>query len=205
MMSPSSISFSGEDALSEALAKRCVSHCLPDTEFFSMRPAQGGKNSVIAKLPNYVRSSIGYCVFVMLDLDTAPCPPALRHQLLRAAGLDGLGDGFLLSIAAREAESWVLGDRESFALFLGIDPKLIPVVPEDIIDPKLKVVEIGARSLKYRGELCPKKGSSAKVGVGYNEILTQFVLNHWHPEVAAVNSQSLRRTLNRLRAMRGKN
>lgn len=197
------IAFSGEDELSEALARRCVSHALPATQFLCWRPAQGGKEAVKDKFPGYLRSAVEYPFLVMLDLDNIACPPSLRAQLLERAQMEDLPRNLLLAVVKREAESWVLGDRDRLAGFFGVDPARVPLHPEDLADPKAVLVQIARRSFAYRRDFCPKKGTSAKVGTGYNDILKDFVRNHWRPDVAANSCATLRRTLERLQNMNG--
>jgi hypothetical protein len=197
------IAFSGEDELSEALARRCVAHTLPDTDFLSWRPAQGGKEAVKNKFPTYLRSAAAYRFLVMLDLDNTACPPSLRAQLLDKAHIEDLPRNLLLVIVKREAESWVLGDRDRLADFFGVDAARVPLQPEDLADPKAVLVHIARRSVAYRRDFCPKQGTSSKVGVGYNDILKDFVRNHWRPDVAANSCATLRRTLERLQNMNG--
>lgn len=200
-MYPVTIAFSGEDTLSEALARRCVSHTLPETEFCSMRPNQGGNAAVRDKFSSYLQTARGYPFLVILDLDDLACPPALRAELLRRAGATDLPQSFVLSVVAREAEAWVLGDRTSLASFLAVDLAMLPVAPEHLPDPKATLVQIGRNSRTYRADLCPRAGTSAKVGAGYNDVLSDFVQSHWRPDVAALSCPTLQRTLERLRRL----
>jgi hypothetical protein len=197
------ISFSGEDGLSEALARRCVAYSLPDSDFHSMRPAQGGKEAVKVKFPSYLRSATAYRFFVMLDLDDVSCAPALRAELLGSANVADLPRNLVLAVVKREAEAWVLGDRDSLARFLDVKSAIIPQRPEELADPKATLVQIARRSVVYRKDFCPKKGTTSKVGAGYNDIVSDFVRNHWRPDVAANTCGTLHRTLERLRNMNG--
>lgn len=112
--------------------------------------------------------------------------------------------GFLLRLAVREAESWVLADIDNFASFLGVSPTHIPSRPDDEHDPKLTVLRLAKRA-KVRGlrrEMVSESDSN-KPGSGYNLHLSSFVEGHWSPSRAAANSPSLARTVNRLMELRG--
>lgn len=202
-MSPQFISFSGEDELSEALARRCVAHSLPHTSFFSMRPSQGGKDGVMSKFGSYIDSAAAYHFLVMIDLDHVSCPPSLRTALLRQAHASTIPPRMVLSIAKPEVEAWILGDREKLAEFFGIGTDVVPYQPEELPDPKATLVQLARRSRAYKQDFCPRVGTTSKVGIGYNDILRDFVRDFWRPEVAANECGTLRRTLHRLQEMNG--
>lgn len=197
-MPPDCIAFSGEDSLSEALAQRCVAHALPAAEFFPMRPSQGGNSAVIENLPSYAAIAGDLPILVMLDLDAAECAPSLRNTLLHQANLQEVPRRLVLSIAVREVESWVLGDRDHLSDFLVVARNMFPDEPELLDDPKRELVRLAGYSRRHKNELCPDAGSSAKVGPGYNDVLSNFVLQCWRPDVAARCCPSLQRTLRRL-------
>lgn len=195
------IAFSGEDALSEAVAYKCVNKALPGWEFQSWRPRQGGSSGVRQNFQSYVKTAATQPVVVMIDLDDAECPPTLKAQLLAQARVRQVPPRLVLAIVKREVESWLLGDRQTLSDFLGISPNLIRANPEELIDPKTELVELAKNSKMYRNELCPKPNISAKVGVAYNDVLSLFVSRHWNPTEAAQHCPSLQRILERLRRL----
>ena len=196
------IFFSGEDILAEALAARCVAHSLPDFQFCSIRPGQGGRSGVEAKLESYIGTARSIPFLVMLDLDDAPCPPGLRSSLLRKAKTIALPSKMVLSVVTRESEAWILGDAERLANFLGIDAHRVPASPENLRDPKKVVVQLAEFSRQYKREICPEPDN--KVGPGYNDVLRKFVREQWRPDISAQNCPSLTRTLDRLASLKEK-
>jgi len=192
------ILFIGEDQLSEALARRCVKHVLPDFEFASIRPGQGGRSGVESKFNSYLGTARGAPVFVMLDLDDAECPPSARHDLLSRHHVQDLPGRFILSIVRHESEAWLLGDQQRLSQFLGVVETAFPARPEELFDPKEALVSLASQSRKFKRGLCPAPNTSAKVGPDYNYVLEQFVSARWRPEVAATICPTLNRTLNRL-------
>jgi len=198
------IAFSGEDELSEALARKCVQDRLPEFAFMSWRPAQGGRGAVEAKFASYAETAHHVYLIVMLDLDSAACPPSVRSDLLQSSGVLVLPDKMVLSIVAREAEAWVLGDSERLANFLSVPKASIPVAPESLPRPKEELLRLAGRSnQRLKQELCPRPGTAAKVGPGYNSVLGRFVQDCWRPQVASERCVTLKRTLSRLSALTG--
>lgn len=193
--------FSGEDALSENLAHKCVQYALPRAEFSSMRPRQGGKQAVERNMSSYVASAKAlkaFPIFVMLDLDDQECAPSARATLLARHAVETLPRNLVFSIVKREAEAWLLGDRPRISDFLGLDMGVFPRQPEELDDPKGELVNLAQKSRLYKRELCPFANASAKVGPGYNHVLSGFIRTHWRPEIAADNCPSLERALARL-------
>jgi hypothetical protein len=129
----------------------------------------------------------------LADLETRPCPSGLIAEHLP----DGRHLGFVLRIAERMLESWLLADSRNLADFLGVSPRVVPRDPEAEVHAKRTLVNI-ARSSPDRGvrsDLVPEEGSKGTIGRGYTPRMTEFVERRWHPLVAARRSQSLRRAI----------
>ena len=103
-------------------------------------------------------------------------------------------------VAVREAEAWVLADREGFATFAGIPANKISSTPESLSDPKQELINLVRRSRNKRlaAELVPVQGSAVSIGPLYNERMGQFVREHWNVDAAIARSPSLERTFARL-------
>lgn len=131
-------------------------------------------------------------LFGLVDLEGADCAPGLFVRKL-----DGLpSGGFLLRVAKRTTESWLLADRREFAAFLGVAVSNLPTDPEGERDPKQVIVNLARRS-KSR-TICEAIAPAAqmrgvKVGPEYLPTMREFVQNHWHVRRASERSDSLRR------------
>jgi hypothetical protein len=132
------------------------------------------------------------CPFLMLaDLDRLACPPELIEQWLGRPK----HPHFLLRVAVREVESWLLGDALGLARFLGL--RTLPSVrtPELLTDPKDQLLRLAlnASSREIREALVwedPKSGRLLQ-GPDYNGTLAGFVLNKWNLGKARAACQSL--------------
>lgn len=162
---------------------------------------QTGKGGLSLRLPRYAAASgRGAAVFVLRDLDDdAPCAP----QLLRDLGVETGGD-FCLRIAVREAEAWLMADREALERFLHLAPGALPADPEALADPKAALVAAARRSRSpgVRAGFTARPGAGRPEGPEFVERIERFTRLHWRPEVAANRADSLARTLIRLAELR---
>jgi hypothetical protein len=137
----------------------------------------------------------------LTDLDLHPCPIELitRH-LNNRKHLD-----FILRIAVKELESWLLADIAALAGFLGISPAVFPTNPDAEPDPKRTLVNLARRSKRksIQEDIVPKQGSKGIVGKGYTPRMTEFIESKWDPIKAEQNSDSLRRALVAIRSATG--
>ena len=190
-----------EDRLSETVAARLIAETghVVAGRIPKDRRKHAGFGYLKSRLPDFIASCQGGVNFLLLtDLDIRPCPP----DLLR----DWLGDAtkpesLLLRIAVREVEAWVLADRVQFANWLGVAEITVPQNPEASLDPKADLLRLAARSKhrNLRDGLLPKKGASSKVGLEYNDLLCEFVVDQWRIEEASRLAPSLGRAIHRLR------
>lgn len=185
-----------EDTLSEAVALKLAVLYRPDLAIGECNISEGfGELKKLA--PNVNRPNRHYHVLMLTDLDRKPCPPDLISDWLR----EEPRHGFLLRVAVRTIESWLLADGESFAKFLGISRVNISDLPDLLNEPKEELMRLVGRSRKraLRDDILPRQGSTAKVGRNYNEPLIRFVRDMWDPEEARNHSPSLTRCIERLR------
>jgi hypothetical protein len=100
----------------------------------------------------------------------------------------------------REVESWVLGDREGFAEFLGIRVDRISDNPENLVDAKRHLIELvqRSRSRDLIQDIVPRTGSMSPIGPNYNLRLGEFVRSNWRLERASSRVDSLRTAAIRL-------
>lgn len=133
----------------------------------------------------------------LTDLDLHPCPIGLITQHLNKRK----HPDFILRIAIKELESWLLADVDALADFFGLSTSVFPSDPDVEPDPKQTVVNLARRSKKksIREDIVPTQGSKGVVGKGYTPRMTEFIENEWDPINAEQISNSLRRALAAIR------
>lgn len=197
------IFFCAEDALSKTVGLRLLS-VHPQAHLTELAPLQGGNAVMRTRFGQYCRLARHCPTLILTDLDAVPCAPELRGEWVKASRLhEPLPQGIAFCIAVREVEAWLLADTDRFADFLGVRRQDIAALPEDIADPKSHIVQLARTSRKklVRQGVPPLRYSSAKVGLDYNAFLGQFARGVWRPDLAAANSPSLRRALDRVAAL----
>jgi hypothetical protein len=161
---------------------------------------QHGKVELDRSLSGFNRAAKGSPWFVLRDLDhDAPCPAALIPRLLpHPAPL------MCLRVAVRAIEAWLLADAATLAEFLHVSENLIPGDPEAEEDPKIAMVSLARRSTKpaVQKDMLPERGSSRRIGRGYEGRIIEYGQVHWRPDVARSRSRSLDRALCALERLR---
>jgi hypothetical protein len=138
----------------------------------------------------------GLFVFVMTDLDQDECAPTLIHRWF--PNINPLPASLLFRVAEREVEAWLLANRDNLADFLDISKANFTRDPDTLNDPKyhlLNVIRSKGRKRIHR-EMLPS--GNAHIGPKYNEVLCNFVENHWDIDEAKQYSSSLQRTISAL-------
>jgi hypothetical protein len=132
-------------------------------------------------------------VFGLTDLDHKPCPSGLISKHLK----NGKHPNFILRIAERELESWLLADIEAMAKYLKLSQNIFPNNPDAESDPKQTLVNLARRSTRtaLREDLVPESGSKGVVGRGYVSRMKEFIESKWRPLKAQQRSESLRRAI----------
>jgi hypothetical protein len=144
----------------------------------------------------YNKASVHHPFFIIVDLDTNACAPSLIETWLPS----GLNTHCIFRVAVREIESWLFADRDGLAKFLAVPITLLPRDSETIEDPKRLLLNISRRSRKreIREGLAPLD-DTVRIGPDYNYYLSHFVRNFWDIDEAQKKSQSLARTIEKLR------
>ena len=164
---------------------------------------KSGKALLLERLSNYNQAARFRPWFVVVDLDQdAECAPPFVHSMLLHPA-----DGMLLRVAVRAIESWLLADAERLAGFLGVRAARIPSNPDAEPDPKTTLIDLARKSRRraIRQDIVPREGSGSRIGPGYTGRLIEFVTfagHPWRPDVAAQRSDSLRRCLESLYALK---
>lgn len=182
-----------EGATDEIVLKRLMEFLsLPYGRVYGMR----GKNDLLQNLARYNNAARFTPWLVLIDLNASEeCAPLYIDRLLPSPA-----PNMLLRIAVRELESWLLADREQIASFLGIPVQRVVVNPDNLDNPKSELVALARRSRfsRVKQDIIPRPDSGAAVGPGYLSRMTEFANQHWRPDVAMHNSDSLRRCVEAL-------
>lgn len=188
-----------EDALSEAVADRLILEVNQGLRV-AVRMGRKGNSYLRNKFAGLVATARAIPVLLLTDLDRIDCPPTLIADW---RGGHVLPDGLLFRVAVREIEAWLLADREGISDFIGVPKDKVPSSPEALADPKQTLLTLVRRygNRQIKAGILPDRGSSAKIGLGYNQTLAHFVRESWSVARAAENAESLRRTCQRLREL----
>ncbi len=165
----------------------------------------GNVTNFWAKAPafNNLAKKTGQLFFGLVDQENREdCAPAqIERHLTR-----GKTDTFVLRIAERMLESWLLADETNLARFLGVSVELlrknkrkaVQTAPE--IHPKTVISNLArnSRRREIREDLAPEEGSKGLVGKGYTMQIRKFILNHWDPNQAREKNTSLHHALRAL-------
>lgn len=184
-----------EDDLSEAVMSQILKQFPDKYKIFQTYPGNG-----FGYLKTNIKGFNQACVvnphFMLTDLDKYDCPVALISDWVNFE----VHDNFIFRIAVREVESWVLADRENLSKYFRVSIANFPHNPDAETDPKNTLIKLAGRSKKrnIREEIVPIN-QNAGIGPNYNGCLSMFVFKNWDIEKAMRNSESLRRTFEKLR------
>jgi hypothetical protein len=183
-----------EDLLTQAVLHKCISEVLPAYSV-ARTDVKGGRGNVQRELGAYATLAQVMPVFIGVDLDNDDCAPTL---------LGGWGrlppqEEFLLRVAVREIEAWVLADEKRVASFIGAAPNDVPKRPDELADPKRSLLELARAHAgsELKSDLVPRNYDALypRIGRAYNLRLCEFVAKKWRPHVARKKSPSLERAL----------
>lgn len=187
-----------EGVTDEAVVQRLIDHAGGQV---GRVYGKNGKVNLRRKIAGYNNAARHGPWFVLVDLD-ADCAPPLRD-----AWLPNPVPGLCFRVAVREVEAWLMADPETLASYLDAPRKRITGDPESLDDPKGAMVSLARRSRKpgVRRDMVPREGSGRPVGPAYPGRLIEYATTEWRPEIAARNSESLRRALRCLRRVAADN
>ncbi len=192
-----------EDALRRLVAYSCpeiiIMKSLRRRKIPNRETKASGRDSLQKNIHRYrnAAAKAGQAYIILFDLEhDYPCAPALLTKW-ELAGV--MPDNFIVNIAVRSTEAWLMADREGIAQFLSVSPDKIPLKPDEIDHPKQKLMSLGqmSRLSKTRRAFASVTGKSA--GSGYNSYMRDYIQNRWRIDIAANASPSLSRALERLR------
>ena len=151
-----------------------------------------GVNYIKRKISGFNDAARAIPILALVDLmDTnSDCP----KQVLET-WVPHRHENMLFRIVVQEVESWIMADRVGIATFLAIPRNRVPVMPEQLQDPKRTLIELARRSRsgRIRRLLVPDQGSTAIEGPAYTSELERFVRDSWDLDAAIQRSPSLGR------------
>lgn len=189
------VALATEDELSEAVGKRLLidaGYQLEPTPLLR----RNGSGYLRSKMDSWCEMAKRKPVVLLTDLDRTACPAELRATWI---GDRKPSENFILRIAVREIESWLLADHQALRTIVGNRGSL-PIDPDLLPDPKQYFLRLISRQARrgVREELVAEAGAIASQGIGYNARLSHLVATVWSPERAALRSRSLHRARIRL-------
>lgn len=139
--------------------------------------------------------------FALADLEQKPCAPGEIARRLEGR----LHANFVLRLAVRMTEAWLLADRAAIAAYLRVPQAQVPVAPEELVNPKQAMVQLAQHSKLRRisAGMAPEPGTGRPVGPEYLPLVSDFVRTSWDPVRASSNSPSLARAVARLKQQSG--
>ncbi len=138
--------------------------------------------------------------FAITDLDNKFACAGLARQ----RWLPSPAPYMCFRIAVQEIEAWLIADKQRFAEFLQVDPGIIPNNPEDIRDPKEQSLIMMPKEMILtlaQSSLDPQIYPRLKAVSSYNNEMGKFAKKYWRPAIAAQNSPSLKKCIERLQQL----
>jgi len=193
------IGIATEDILSEAVVEKVISELLSDF-YITIKLRKEGFGYLKSNIKKFNQIAAQYPMVVVTDLDHIKCPVELISNWITFPKNPKL----IFRVAVRETESWLLADTEAICSFLEISPSLCPPSPDDLSDPKQKLLNLVRKSTvkAIKHDILPSpKGTTSPVGLGYNRRMLEFVEEYWDFSRASNKSESLRRMLHEMRTL----
>lgn len=191
-----SIYLAVEDDLSEVMVRRLL-RARPVPYDLGAVFKQGGFGYLRQKTPAFNNMAKACPVILLTDLDQRSCAPELVADWLKQPK----HPDFLLRVAVREVEAWLLACDEALGEYLAIRHFHPFPSPEELDDPKLELLKLAEGSSK-RGirEAVARRdtGGNLRQGPAYNSTLGAFVDRLWEPRIASSRCPSLKRALSAL-------
>jgi hypothetical protein len=188
------INLAVEDQLSGEVARKALAF-RPAT--YSVRTVydRGGFGYLKKKAPAFNNASKAVPFLLLTDLDAHECAPSLVEEWVGKPK----HPRFLLRVAVREVEAWLLGDPQGLADFLGAKLPAPWGNPEQLEDPKRTLLKMALtcprRDLRDAIVFQDRRNGNLRRGPDYNGALGSFVSNHWRVQIAQTNCDSLKRLL----------
>ena len=187
-----------EDDLSEWVLRRVL---LERSAKFAIGPVfkKGGFGYLKKRTAAFNNMAKVSPVLMLTDLDDRPCAPELLSKWLK----NPRHPNFMLRVAVREVEAWLLGCDQELRKFLSLRRAVNYPHPEALEDPKLELLRLADSSPRREmreGIVRRDSGGNLLQGPAYNSTLGRFVNNSWNPLSASSKCPSLQRMFTALTA-----
>lgn len=190
------ISAAVEGIVDEAVARMMIAHVGATVgDVYGKQ----GKSYLRQKVAGYNNAARRSSWLILVDLDRSHgCAPTLLSEWLPEPA-----PHLCFRVVVRAIEAWLMADGERLAAFLRAPRKTVPEKPEELVDPKITMVNLArvSRSGAVREDMVPWTGGGRSVGPAYASKLIEFASSSWRLDVAAAASDSLRRAVACLRQL----
>lgn len=199
----------GEDDATRNIILKILRFCSTEFNIIGHLPARGGQ--IKSKIKEFNTLSLTTPVILLMDLDQYNCPPELKNQLIQ----ENKSEHFIFNIAVDEAEAWLMADREGFSAYFKVNLDEMPESSYQRFNGPKATLEMTfpyksslylthelvkkMRNKTFQSQLTPKP--NAVKGPEYNSCINPFIESHWNIENAIQNSESLRRMVERIKAL----
>lgn len=200
----------GEDDATKSIILKILEFCSSEFNVIGSIPARGGQ--IKSKIQEFNTLSSNTPVILLMDLDQNNCPPELKNKLIPK----NKSEHFILNIAVDEAEAWLMADREGFASYFKVNINDMPESSNQKLNGPRATLEMTfpcksslylthelvkkMRNKTFQSQLTPKP--NAVKGPEYNSCILPFIESHWNIENAMLNSDSLKRMVERIIALK---
>lgn len=186
------ISIASEDIISEMVLSKIISQVF--TGEIVHKLGRKGCGDLIKNVSKYNNLAALHPVILMLDLDTRNSADEYVSSICAKLKKD---PNFHVVVPVTEVESWLLSDKSTLSVCLGVNEKVMPNEPDNLIDPKQTIINLARKSRlrEIKNGLPPTAGEKCSIGISYNSILCEYVNNNWRVDVAKEFSPSLKRTV----------
>ncbi len=191
-----------EDSLHVAVIRRLIDIYNPSLRINVINKL-GSRSEIEKRIVIYNGSPEDVSYFIMIDLDSDQCAPALINKLLPR----GVNSNNIVRIAVRQIESWLLADSKNLSSYFGIKNSLIPNNTDMLSNSKNFLIEIAKQSNRsiIKCNIVPDSAGTAKQGPDYNYPLIIFILEKWDPNAGMIKSDSLKKAIDAVRRFKQSN
>lgn len=143
--------------------------------------------------PRLNEAARNLAILGLVDLEQEHCVSGLLSRKLPR----GKAAQFVLRVAVRMSESWLLADTANVASYFKIPEAKLPRQPDIEPHPKRELVRLVQlySTASLRRDMVPQAGRAVLTGPFYEEHLADFARKYWNTEAAARRSPSLKRSL----------
>ena len=190
-MRPIPIYLAVEDDLSEWVLRRVLSDRPAEFEIGTVFK-KNGFGYLKKMTPAFNNMAKASPVLMLTDLDDHTCAPELLEKWLK----NRRHPNFMLRVAVREVEAWLLSCDQELRKFLGLRKEVNFSYPETLENPKLELLRLADSSPRRElreGIVRRDSGGNLFQGPAYNSTLGSFVNGSWNPLSASSKCPSLQR------------